>query len=51
MAIFRDSVPALTLDAQDLQAHGSLRHYPESTEGDGRVSVLKRQEGAPVHLG
>ena len=23
----------------------------ESTEGEGRVSVLKRQEGAPVHLG
>ena len=25
--------------------------YPESTEGGGRVSALKRQEGAPVLLG
>ena len=25
--------------------------YPESTEGGRRVSVLKRQEGAPVNLG
>ena len=25
--------------------------YPESTEGGRRVSVLKRQEGAPVLLG
>ena len=25
--------------------------YPESTEGVGRVSVLKRQEGAPLNLG
>ena len=24
---------------------------PESTEGGRRVSVLKRQEGAPVNLG
>ena len=24
---------------------------PESTEGVGRVSVLKRQEGAPLNLG
>ena len=24
---------------------------PESTEGGGRVSALKRQEGAPVLLG
>ena len=26
-------------------------HKPESTEGGRRVSVLKRQEGAPVNLG
>ena len=25
--------------------------YPESTEGGGWVSVLKRQEGAPLNLG
>ena len=29
----------------------SFAPYPESTEGGRRVSVLKRQEGAPVNLG
>ena len=29
----------------------SCRAKPESTEGGRRVSVLKRQEGAPVLLG
>ncbi len=29
----------------------SAERKPESTEGGRRVSVLKRQEGAPVNLG
>ena len=40
------------------QTNGKLERYhrtakakPESTEGGRRVSVLKRQEGAPVNLG
>ena len=31
--------------------HIQPKHKPESTEGVGRVSVLKRQEGAPLNLG
>ena len=35
-----------------LEFHADLvLPYPESTEGGRRVSVLKRQEGAPVLLG
>ena len=30
--------------------NNSAQPWPESTEGGGRVSVLKRQEGAPVLL-
>ena len=30
---------------------GRTTSKPESTEGGRRVSVLKRQEGAPVNLG
>ena len=30
---------------------GYVEAKPESTEGGRRVSVLKRQEGAPVNLG
>ena len=33
-----------------IETHAGLT-YPESTEGGRRVSVLKRQEGAPVLLG
>ena len=29
----------------------AMKVKPESTEGVGRVSVLKRQEGAPLNLG
>ena len=32
-------------------AEETILLYPESTEGGRRVSVLKRQEGAPVLLG
>ena len=31
--------------------HAEADAKPESTEGGRRVSVLKRQEGAPVNLG
>ena len=31
--------------------HTDLLYKPESTEGGGRVSALKRQEGAPLNLG
>ena len=33
------------------EAKAALEAKPESTEGGRRVSVLKRQEGAPVNLG
>ena len=37
---------------QEFEAHiGYKPPKPESTEGGRRVSVLKRQEGAPVNLG
>ena len=36
-------------EAEHGQRRGQLK--PESTEGGRRVSVLKRQEGAPVNLG
>ena len=38
-------------ECPDLSYGGAPRVYPESTEGGRRVSVLKRQEGAPVNLG
>ena len=48
----------MTLDQAATLMGVSARHtrrilaaYPESTEGGRRVSVLKRQEGAPVLLG
>ena len=39
--------------AADARAEAGIaaEAYPESTEGGRRVSVLKRQEGAPVNLG
>ena len=46
---------ARLLDRADMEAiladFGSRTAKPESTEGGRRVSVLKRQEGAPVNLG
>ena len=36
---------------QEKTASGAVAPKPESTEGGRRVSVLKRQEGAPVNLG
>ncbi len=36
---------------QESTVYISLEPKPESTEGGRRVSVLKRQEGAPVNLG
>ena len=43
---------ALSLEeAYQYLAIGRATLYPESTEGGRRVSVLKRQEGAPVLLG
>ena len=36
---------------RDIQRLELMRSKPESTEGGRRVSVLKRQEGAPVLLG
>ena len=36
---------------QIVQEHSVPGPKPESTEGVGRVSVLKRQEGAPLNLG
>ena len=44
-----DCIPVAEL-AADLRTQ-SLLSKPESTEGGRRVSVLKRQEGAPVNLG
>ena len=48
----------MTVDQAAMLMGVSTRHtrrilaaYPESTEGGRRVSVLKRQEGAPVNLG
>ena len=38
-------------ECPDLFYGGAPRVYPESTEGGRRVSILKRQEGAPVNLG
>ena len=41
-----------SIELRGIQESGSLRtSNPESTEGGRRVSVLKRQEGAPVLLG
>ena len=40
------------VDVRDLALVGkNFAPKPESTEGVGRVSVLKRQEGAPLNLG
>ena len=40
-----------TLERHNADATARPRAKPESTEGGRRVSVLKRQEGAPVLLG
>ena len=39
------------MDLSDLQREAHTIAKPESTEGGRRVSVLRRQEGAPVLLG
>ena len=39
------------ISASDRVRDQRIRDKPESTEGGRRVSVLKRQEGAPVLLG
>ncbi len=56
----RDTGYAMRLPANEV-LQGNIRHLlkrpvgrppkPESTEGGRRVSVLRRQEGAPVLLG
>ena len=38
-------------NGEGIRALGVALLYPESTEGGRRVSVLKRQEGAPANLG
>ena len=46
-AVGRPSIPPERV----LKSSLLIALYPESTEGGRRVSVLKRQEGAPVLLG
>ena len=42
---------AVYVDAKEAHSVVAIKPKPESTEGGGRVSALKRQEGAPVLLG
>ena len=48
-----DTGELIRLDVSLSQTHPEKRGFlkPESTEGGGWVSVLKRQEGAPLNLG
>ena len=43
--------PSSDLQPTTYSGHYEFPPWPESTEGGGWVSVLKRQEGAPLNLG